>query len=69
MTEQYKTVRYAVRPASTIRNWEVWDILLEVKDGGSREIWGKKVGTFSSKKIALNTADELNAAIRTSRGI
>lgn len=57
-------IRYAVRPASTIRNWEVWEVVREYKDGGSREAWGKRVETVRTRKQAETLKDSLCLDIR-----
>lgn len=53
-------VRYAVRPGNTIRNWYVWEVVRECKDGGSREAWGQQVETVRTKKLAKERVAQLN---------
>lgn len=59
-TEKRQIVRYAVRPASTIRNWYVWAV--ELVDG--KEQWAKlpsrTVGTKTeAKAIAVSMTEAL----------
>lgn len=54
-------IRYAVRPARTINNWEIWEV---VRDEHGKESWSRKVETVRNKREARARVAELNSRIR-----
>ena len=53
-----KVVRYAKRTDG--RYWRVWEVCLETKDGGTREVWGKCISEQLGTKAANDRIAQLN---------